>query len=324
MVQSVELRIQSLLLEHGDTLKVADILLKDWDRGSLSWMEQNAVGHFLITCGYLRAFFDQVSENLNNGQKIPWSSFLEALSLSHTSLSKEDFDQIFIGASEEQSLKDLVKCTKFDNVEPRFQKIRSSVDQTVRRLESNPSMKVVSEAKTQTVQRQKEIDNPRTPPVHEAIDFNPEWTGSVIARIEAREDDAQTLKKEFKKIFLKALTAEPGHETEAAIALGMMGAWQEGLDILLTTEPTFQRQLLELDFLLQAKKNLEVLNLAENLFSQSPNLEQKSYIQLMQAQALINLKKPNEAYRILENLVSENSDHLMARTLMSQLKASQK
>src|SRR4051794_5175313 len=128
MVQSVESRIHKLLLEHDDSLKVADLLLKDWDSGSLAWVEQNAVGHFLIKCGYFRAFMDQVIKNLKRGQRVPWSSFLEALSLSKTPLSKEDFDQIFVGASEEQALKDLIKCVRLDSKDSRFAKIRNSMD----------------------------------------------------------------------------------------------------------------------------------------------------------------------------------------------------
>src|SRR3954469_7405066 len=102
MVQPFEFRINKLLLEHGDALKVADILLKDWEDGKLAWIEQESVGYFLIQSGFGRAFLEQVLKNLKNGQKIPWGSFAQALGRSQVKLSKEDFDQLFIGASEEQ------------------------------------------------------------------------------------------------------------------------------------------------------------------------------------------------------------------------------
>jgi tetratricopeptide (TPR) repeat protein len=338
MVQSVESRVHKLLLEHGDSLKVADLLLKDWDSGSLAWVEQNAVGHFLIKCGYFRAFLDQVAKNLKQGQRIPWSSFMEALSLSKTQLNKDDFDQIFVGAAEEQALKDLVKCVRLDDKDPRFAKIRNSMDNTVMRKETrshlvdDPSDK--TNAKTRTIQRPTPtivvatpVVNPAPPPpVVKAEPARPEFaeekTATLIRRLEANDEVTEaSVRLKVKKEFEKALKKSPKEQQEAAIALAMMGAWEEGLQILKKMPAGFKKSFLELQFLLHASKNVEVLELSESLLELQLNLEQKSYVQFIQAQALLNLKRTNDAYTILEDLLTDDPDHYSAKALMMEIRA---
>jgi hypothetical protein len=326
MVQSLELRIHKLLLEYNDSLKVADILLKDWDEGKLAWVEQEAVGHFLIQSGYSRAFFQQVTKNFKNGQKIPWASFVQALGLYKIKLTKEDFDQIFVGAGEEQSLRDLVRCTLFDSEDNRFLKIRSSLENnTILRKEKKPVIsEVTSGQPTKKIIPFVELASDEESMAlakEDSIHFTPEKTNSLISRFQLRGEDSEELKKYAKELFETALKDAPGQESDAAVALAMMGAWSEALEILRKQKSSLQRHFLELEFLLQAGKNVEVLALSEKLLSESPNVQQKSYILYRQSQALINLKKPNDAFSILKNLIAENPDHLAAQTLMSQLRS---
>ncbi len=337
MVQSVESRIHKLLLEYGDSLKVADLLLKDWDSGSLAWVEQNAVGHFLIRCGYFRALLDQVAKNLKQGQRIPWSSFMEALSLSKTQLNKEDFDQIFVGAAEEQALKDLVKCVRLDTLDPRFSKIRNSMENTIMRKETRPHLvdnhSDKTNAKTRTIQRPsnsiavaKPVENPApsTPVKLEPArpEFLEEKTATFIRRLEANDDVTEaSLREKMKREFEKALKKNSKDYQEAAIALAMMGAWEEGLQILKKMPAGFKKSFLELKFLLQAERNIEVLELSGTLLEMPLNIEQKTYVQFIQAQALLNLKRTNDAYLILEDLLNDDPDHYSAKALMMQIRA---
>jgi hypothetical protein len=297
-------------LEHGDCLKVADILLKDWDNGALAWIEQNAVGHFLVRCGFLRAFMDQVCENLKTGRKIPWPAFAEALGKSQITLGKEDFDQIFVGAAEEQSLKDLVRCTELDARDPRFEKIRNSMDHTVLRAETSQKKQQDGGPAGETEAQGKAA------PV-----FESEVTSPLLARLAAKDAGEKALAAEAKKIFLAAAGESSDAYKEAAVALAMMDAWAEGLELLRLSPPSFERSLLELEFLHQAGRDVEALDLAESLLTQMPNLEQKSHIQFLQAQAFLKLKKPREAHEVLENLIADNPDHLAARTLLNHVKA---
>lgn len=338
MVQSVESRVHKLLLEHGDSLKVADILLKDWDSGSLAWVEQNAVGHFLIKCGYFRALMDQVAKNLKQGQRIPWSAFIEALSISKVQLTKDDFDQIFIGASEEQSLKDLVKCVRLDDKDPRFAKIRNSMDHTVMRKETRSHLvedaSDKTNAKTRTVQRPthtivvaKPVPNTAPPAVvvkakPNRPEFSEEKTATIIRKLDSNNEVTEaSMRVKVKREFEKALKKNPNEQQEAAIALAMMGAWEEGLQILKKMPSGFKKSFLELQFLLHADKNVEVLELADSLLALSLNLEQKGYVQFLQAQALLNLKRSNDAYTVLEDLLNDDPDHYSAKALMMQIKA---
>lgn len=321
MVQSVESRIHKLLLEHGDPLKAADILLKDWDNGNLAWVEQEAVGHFLIKCGFIRAFLDQVAKNLKSGQKIPWSCFAEALGMSRAHLLKEDMDQLFVGAGEEQSLKELVRCTLLDSFDPRFQKIRANMDNTVLRAERTPPPRRIRQveatvAKTATLQRPVSLG----PSVIVEKEFDSEKTSTLVARLEGKEREGDSLKQHVKETFIRALEKSPGQEHEAAIALGMMGAWGEGLEILRSGENTFDRRLLELEFLFQAGKNIQALQLVDELFQENPNLEQKTHIQFLQARTLVSLKRSNEAAKILEELIRDSPNHHVARTLLDQIR----
>ncbi len=326
MVQSLESRIHKLLLEHGDSLRVADLLLKDWETGNLAWVEQEAVGHFLIRCGFVRACLDQILKILRTGQKVPWSSFAEALSLCKNQLSREDFDQIFVGASEEQSLSDLVKCTALDGRDPRFEKIRADVDNTVLRAEKTPppiAAKPIQEHKENTmpVPSAAPVIAPLTPRVAE--DLAPEETSSLVHRIRSRTSNENV--GPVLQVFNEALQKAPGQEKEAAIALAMMGAWSEGLQLLRRMPDSLSRNFLELEFLLHGNKCVEVLDLGNQILQQvvHPKLttSQKSFVQFQMAQALLELKRPTEAHQVLKALLNENPDHHSARSLLSQLKA---
>ncbi len=311
MVQSVESRIHKLLLEHRDSLKVADLLLKDWESGQLAWIEQESVGHFLIQCGFLRAYFDQIVKVLKAGKKVPWSSFAEALAQSKIKLSKEEFDQLFIGAGEEQSLSDLVKCTGLDAIDGRFQKIRENMDHSVIRAEKTPSPP-------------EPLDEAENLSDFSLLSEAPEPNGlveKIKARVQNRDSD---LVEKMNEIFQKALNHRPDQEKEAAIALGMVGAWSKGLEILRKAKPSFQRSLLELEFLIQGGRFVEAFELSEKMLTQSPSLQQKGYIQFVQAQALVELRRPIEAQKILENLILENPNHTSARTLLNEIRSEAK
>jgi tetratricopeptide (TPR) repeat protein len=308
MVQPIEIRISELFSEHRDALKVADILLKEWNEGRLAWVEQEAVGLFLVRSGFTLAFWDQILNLTQTNQKIPWCALAEALGSGKTELTKEDIDQIFVGASEENSLSELVKSWKLDRFDARLAKVRQNIETS--QVFNSPSKESKATHETQTAA-----------PVQKRI-LPPEVETPLVNKIRSRLQSqfSAELRNEFFEIFEQALQLCPNQSREAAVALAMMDLWDEALKILRSQPMGLQEKLLEVRFVNECGRGIEALEFCALLFdSDEVSSTEKNYLLFQQAIALKSLKRVEEAAGCLEKVVEFDPDHFLARALLADI-----
>ncbi|MGE3975891.1 MAG: hypothetical protein AB7F59_15305 [Bdellovibrionales bacterium] len=235
MVHSFEFRLHKLFVEHSDALRVADQVLKDWNNGQLSWRDQESAGFFLIQTGFYRALFEQILKLSKNRQRIPWGSFAEALGRLKVTLTKEDIDDLLLGAAEEEALPSLVRSWALDSLDPRFAKIRTSLNNSG------------------------ELSKSRSQPKK-----SPRVENSSITR-QFRRNESSEERERIAQLFLEKAKQTPQQAYEMAVSLYLMGLSEEALLLLPLCQPEDSLAWFEIELLIECKKYLEALEKIEYL-----------------------------------------------------------
>jgi hypothetical protein len=314
MVHSFELRLNKMFSEHGDALRVADQVLKEWNEGRLSWLDQEDAGFFLVQTGFFRAFFDQVLKLSKKGQRLPWGSFAEALGATKTALEKEDIDSILLGAASEDALTELTRSWALDAKDSRFAKIRSSIkrsppekavqqkDQTSTSLKDDktkPKLAVKTEAST--LKKSKERDYSRA---FQVVERSPE-------------------RDRIASLFLEKAKANPAQAYEMAVALHLMGFSQEAIGLIPLCAHDINALWLEIELMIEAQNFLEALEKLEALADKSSE-EPQNEVATNYLKALIvkGLKQDGLAIELMEAVVKTQPDYKSASTILFHWKES--
>lgn len=314
MAYGFEVEIHNLLKESDNTIKVADEVLKKWDRGELSWKDQEVAAEFLLNAGFLPALFEQISKTLKARQKIPWAVLFEGFARTRTRLTKEEIDQILVGAGEEDALAEICRSRALDAVDPRFSKIRANV-----RIERR------ARAQKPAVRQQTMIDD-RTRPMVENIKARKVTLAEWAKRA---EELAPETKEKFARIAASMIghaRGEPSTAYDIAISLRFMGLPNEALDALKFARPQTAASLwLELDLLLETQRHVEVLEQADRLekkFSSDPDASFSAAY--ARAIAFHSLGEHARATTLLEGIVKVRPTYRSAHSMLLKWKDEEK
>lgn len=326
MVHSFESRLQKLFSEHGDALRVADRVLKDWNEGRLSWSDQERAGLFLVQTGFFKALFDQISKLSKKGQKIPWGSFAEALGITQASLTKEDIDNILLGAAEEEALPSLLRSWALDHLDPRFAKIRSSLKVTTKRETTS----VLSSSNTKTHRQIETLEDTKSGNVpfevlkelaeeQESPSHAPDYTSLYQVQENLAEQNM------IAEQFLTTAKANPNQAYEIAINLHMMGLSREALKLIPLCKDDPRTQWLEVEIMIGARDFLGALEKVEQIEKDIPEGSQIE-VEAMFFKALIvkGLKQDSLAINLMEQVVAIQPQYKSASTILYEWKESKK
>jgi len=286
MGQVLELEIKYLFSRSKNPPEVAEDLLSRWNTGKLSSEQQIEVSLFLINSNLITQLLEQFSKLLVERQKIPWACFNEALSLSGTTLRRDDIDQILLGAAEENALGELVMSKALDSVDPRFAKIRKDIFPPVAR--SGKSSSSVLELKNKLFDFEK----------RNSLQENP------------REQER------LKSHFLSLADENPENAYDISVSMHMMGFSQEALDVLKRAPMTESKHWLELELLMDTEKYLEVLSKCDWLENaNAESVDAISTVLYTRARAYRGLGQNKVALETLQKLRKFNPEFALANTL---------
>ena len=72
MSQTIELKVQKLLLEKENFAAVADDLLQEWDSNATTDGDREAIAFFLLNAGLIRQLLEKVSQQISQQGKVFW------------------------------------------------------------------------------------------------------------------------------------------------------------------------------------------------------------------------------------------------------------
>jgi hypothetical protein len=306
-----------MLIESDNPVLVADDLLRRWERGELSWKDQEITSEFLVNAGFTSAFFQQVIKALRARQKIPWTSLMNALGQVNARLTREEIDQILVGAAEEDALSEISRSRALDAQDARFQKIRGTVRE-------ERKLKLV-QVPAPPAPNPHTVVGDRTRPLIEPAKTRRLSLSEWARRAEEARPEAKEKYEQIAQAMVKQSEREPLSAYDIAISLRFMGLPQEALRALHHSPPRPGALWLELDLLVETERFVEVLDKAKTLerkFSRDP--EASFSAGYARAIALHGLGQKDEAKILLEGIVKVRPNYRSAHSLLMKWKAEEK
>jgi hypothetical protein len=318
MVYGFELEIHRLLKDSDNPVSVADEILKRWDTGQLSWRDQEVAGEFLITAGFTNALFQQIAKALKGRQKIPWVSFVEALGKVNAHLTKDEVDQLLVGAAEEDALEAISKSRALDGIDPRFSKIRKNANNELKLKKAmmpeppqNQNVTAISDHTRPLVQK---LKVKKTSLADWARRTEENATPETLAQIEKMAAD-----------MLEQSRLNPDAASDIAISLRFMGLSEKALSALKHAPPVRGTLWLELDLLLETGRFVQALQRADMLerrFTGDP--EATFSAGYARAISLYGLGQKDEARILLEGIVKVRPNYRSAHSLLMKWKSEER
>ncbi|MEQ1875634.1 MAG: hypothetical protein ABL958_03245 [Bdellovibrionia bacterium] len=320
MVYGFELEIHRLLIETDNPIQVADEILKKWDRGELSWKDQEVASEFLLNAGFTSALFEQVNKQVKARQKIPWACFFEALAVAKARLTKEEVDQILVGAGEEEALALMCRSRALDSSDPRFAKIRANARIERRQIGRKipPAPPPMSQATMISDRTRPMVENPVKPVRKLTLT---EW---------AKHADETSAGSKLKvartaQLMVQESQRHPATAYDISISLRFMGLHDEALVALGFAPRNTSVLWLELELLLETGRFVEVLDKADNIERKLTSDPEASFsAAYARAIALHGLGQFAEAKKILEGIVKVKPAYRSAHSLLMKWKGEEK
>ncbi len=344
MASGIELEIQQLLKNINEPALVADELLKKWHRNELTTDDVDRVAHFLITFGFHNALAENLALKAKEKALLPWGAVARIIATTSEKPSKEVVDNLFVGASEQESLDLFVRMPSLDAIDTRFAKIRTEMtlerkmkfvklrsdyldqiailrndrmfekerDLLKRLLEYFPNDPVIKEqyAELSTRQARERLDRRSSWLTEEELYYRKEQ--EIPAELKAVAEEIA------EKLFVK-VSKNPEMAYNLALGLFQMGHLEAALKILNKAPESTSTDWLKIDLLLESHRYLDVLGELDRLEKKYASDPEITFSTLyLRAQALWGLHQHKSAIEVLESLVKVRPDYRSAHTLLTQ------
>lgn len=316
MSNDIERKVQKLLLENLEPMRVADELLKSWAKNELSLREQIYVCYFLFHAGFYPTIINQIKKNITAGLPVPWPALMQVLGLNAGLLDKALVDQILIGATEENFLDEIIFFPSLDVADSRFAKIRQRFYDYHKILplpQKVPTLKPTAPKNTNLSPAQKneskennlEVDQMRT------LLKKKEWEYFI--------EEKSRIVDEFQigLTFVKKAQEEPELAYLISVSLYLMNCISDALNAIAFAPQDESVDWFKIQLLLENKLFLDALNQIEyvqNKYEENPDTISSSL--LLKAKALWGLNDKYNAIEILELILKEVPQHFWANTLI--------
>ncbi len=350
---SIELEIQTLLKQHSDLEKVADLLVQKYQKQNLSLNEFESLATFFLYSGQFSTLANFIAEKASTTAKIPWGHFTEALFLSSPLIGPQVKRAILDGAAEQLSLSHLARSRYLDgfeeeliqirharqkNIKDRMEQIRQQLTQEYELMKSQgmfreeemvlnrmanffPNDKEVAALLSSFKERQAlefAIKRPQT--IHKV--FIPFYD-----RIdEATQKELDLIEAKMAEVLATELTQNPEIASTLAcdfvIAMMNWENFEAGIRLLNLLKPqTVQADWLRAEVLLRGRKLADLLHhltFLEAAYKEDPETIYR--VQYLRSQALWGLNQRTLALEILESLVRVNPQYRSASALLDEWK----
>ncbi len=336
-----ERHISAALNEHSQIDLAVDQLLRVWKDRGCSTEDTLILFQFLSSKGYQLTLCSQIHFLLDKKLPIPWLFVLDVYEKNKDLLNftaKEFLDTLFTAATDD-TIKSILKYTKYDYLDSRFEKLRS--EWISRELEGKHLRKKELLTKLMLLKNERLIEEERKlfhvaleefPTDEELLqrynDFQIRYADNIFQKAETKRNPFWTkiFKREspskedpYVKEMLKLAKKYPAETYWIASSLFLSECYSSCIDLLNNKQNSTIEKWLLLEAYIQDQQFVLALEYAreleEELRDTPENLMSCLYYQ---AVCLEQLGKKSEAIQILKSILSHNKNFKMAQYLFDQ------
>lgn len=338
MQTTFERNISAALNEHSQIDLAVDHLLRIWKDRGCSAEDTFTLFQFLSAKGYQLTLCSQIHFLLDKKLPIPWLFVLDVYE-THKDLlnftSKEFLDNLFTAAND-NSIKTILKYTKYDYLDPRFERLRS--EWISRELEEKHLRKKELLTKLLLLKNERLIEEERKlfqtaleefPTDEELLqrynDFQIRYADSIFQKSETKKHPfwVKILRKEpsskedpYVKEMLRLAKKYPAERYWIASSLFLSECYSSCIDLLSKKPNSFEEKWLLLEAYIQDQQFVLALEYARDLEEEVKDSPENLMSCLYhQAICLKQLGKKAEALQILKSILSHSKNFKMAQYL---------
>lgn len=342
---SIELEIQAYLGHYQTADLAADALLKKYEDKKLSLSQFESIATFLLHCGFAATLTDFMIRKLDDGSKIPWGHFAEALFLSTSSVSDEIKRALVEGADDRKGISELARSHYLDSFDEemihqrvlrrkRFtEKAAEKKQELIEQLEMLKSQGLRGE-EDKAIQKLEKLF-PNDNDVHDLrMSLRERLAQDYIAKrpakprkeiffplFEERDPEEEKTLQEIEKSMQEALKGAQYLAPDFALAQMIWDNPEAALRLLENAPDTPEKDWLKAEVLLRGRRFAELLE--ELLYLEkkySHDAETVFAVYYFRAQALWGLEQKQLAIEILEGMVEARPSYRAATSLLREWK----
>lgn len=342
---SLEIEIQALLSHYQAADLAADALIKKYGDKKLNLSEFETLATFLLYSGFYATLTDLILRKLDDGSKIPWGHFAEALFLSSAQVDEEIQEALLEGAEESRELMSLARSHYLDEYEPEMTGYREKRRKNFQALAQKKKQELIQEIevlKSQGLHQEEEkvIKNifALFPDDDDAFRLRNELRERLareymhkravkprkeifIPVFEKKTPEEETLLAEIEKSMIESLQGAQELAADFALAHLVWENFEGALRILENSPDSPEKDWLRAEALLRGRRFIELLNellVLEEKYSFDPDTV--FAVHYLRAQALWGLEQKLKAIEILEGMIETRPHYRSAMTLLKEWK----
>lgn len=344
---AVELLINSYLHHFGQSDLAADALLKKYNDQKITLPEYEVIANFLLRCGYYASLVEFSVRILEDHLgPISWPHFAEAVNASAVNISNTFKQAIIDGASENGALNHLSRSEALDAFDPSLAQQRLWRRQVANDLYQQKKMELTERLEMFRSQHLKEEEGKTLDELKTLFPFDQDVIQALKAYKERVALDlvAQRSQGKFKsalpafdfddhtpdekkildlieKQMLRLAQKHPELAGDFAIGLYLMSHTEGALRVLEFAEETTSNEWLKAEFLLKARRHIELINYLSHLERKYANDPEMTFAALyLRAQALWGLNQKFTAIELIEGLLTVRPQYRSALALLEEWK----
>ena len=341
MPTPLETEINALLRAKKDPTPVAEELIRRWRHNLLSEDEQFDCAQFMLAAGLYSLLFTEVLRLIEEGAKLPWAQFAEAIGRSGVKPDGFDVRALFDAAASQDAIGELLLSRQLDLFSREFAARRTELKD--HKLQELGDRKQALKDKIQFMRSQRMFEQesllldemqavfPAEGVESEKQELRLRWAREVVAGARATENvsakldwklDQLTPEEEKARAMITARAKEiaeknPRLAYDLAIGLQTMGFHNEAIAVLELAKPAPAVDWLRLELLISARKFVSALDETTRLEAAYANDPESMFASTYaRARALHGLGEQAAAIEILEGLVRIRPNYKSAQSLL--------
>jgi len=342
---SIEMEIQAFLTHYQTADLAADELIKKYENEKLSLSEFEAIAIFLLHCGFAASLTDFIIRKLDDGSKIPWGHFAEALFLSSEQVNEEIKRAVIEGADENKGMPQLSRSQTLDDFDEelahqrelrrkkfieRAQKKRKEFEDQIEILKSQG----LKGEEDKVIQQLEKLFPGDMDVHHMRLSLRERLAQEYIAKrprkprkeiffplFEKKDPEEEKILQEIENAMHEALRSGQSLASDFAQAHMIWDNHEAALRLLENAPETPERDWLKAEILLRGRRFAELLNellVLENKYSD--DAETVFAVYYLRAQALWGLEQRQLAIEILEGMIEARPSYRAATSLLREWK----
>lgn len=347
-MSTIEIEIQHLLNELGDTELVADELIRRWERNIYDPRQQFVLAQFLLHCGFYPSLFDQLHRLVTQERRLPWAQFAEALGRCRVAPSEAELKAMVEGLNEQEAMDEILLSIQTERWDKLFVKKRSERRNRIKLEYAAKKATLLEKLEFMRSQRLYEEEG-RVMTELQALfpldsqiqkveeDYQDRWAREVVARnissntdvtdeLASRLNELTPEQKSIKEIFARQayekakdqVTKNPETAYDMALLLSFMDFYTEAIEVLNLATSEVRVDWLKLELLLKARQFLTALEEAGRLeIAYAGDPESTFSVVYARARALWGLGQGDLAIELMQSLVKIRPNYKSAQSLLA-------